>query len=255
MLGEFVAPSTEPVWTGSLVASLGALGVQEKAARQALTRSAADGWLAGERVGRRARLTLSPDIRALLAEGAARIYGFGDGRTDWDGRWLVLLVSVPEDARPLRHRLRTGLAWAGFGPLGGGVWVTPAAGREDEARKLLDSLGPAVVVSSFVGPHGSLGDEAALVARAWDLPQLEHRYERFLDTFGDLGPAGGAETFAAQTRLVHEWRRFPLLDPGLPDALLPPTWPGRAARELFGRRHAEWAAGARAWFAAPSERV
>lgn len=250
VLGEFVAPTGGPVWTGALVAALGALGVQEKSARQALTRSAADGWLVGERVGRRVRYGLSADTRDLLSQGAQRIYGFGDGRGGWDGRWLVLLVSVPEESRPARHRLRTGLAWAGFGPLGGGVWVSPDTGREDEARKLLDALGSAVSVSSFVGHHGSLGDEAVLVARAWDLPELEQRYEAFRRAFAARRPAIGAEVFADQTRLVHEWRRFPLLDPGLPDALLPLTWPGRPALELFERRHQEWAPAAEAWFAA-----
>lgn len=248
VLGEYVAPREVPVWTGTLVAALGAVGVREKAARQALARSASDGWLVSERVGRRVRFSVSPPTRELLAVGAERIYSFGDGRTDWDGRWLVLVTSVPEEQRHLRHRLRTGLAWAGFGPIGQGVWVSPEAGRDAEAGRVLEALGPTVQAASFVGRHARLGDEASLVARAWNLPELERRYDTFLAEFSRLRTRDGAEAFRAQTRLVHEWRRFPFLDPGLPDALLPRTWPGRRARELFQRRHAEWAPAAEAWF-------
>jgi phenylacetic acid degradation operon negative regulatory protein len=236
------------LWTGTLVSALGLVGVREKAARQALARSAAGGWLTGERVGRRVRYDLTPTLRTLLIEGAERIYSFGDGRVDWDGRWLVLVTTVPEEQRNLRHKLRTRLAWAGFGPLGQGVWITPDAGRDEEARRVLDGLGSSVQASSFVGRHALVGDEAALVARAWDLPELERRYEEFLSAFTKREPQTPAEAFTDQTRLVHEWRRFPLLDPGLPDALLPRTWPGRPARELFDRRHAEWAAAAQEWF-------
>ena len=250
VLGEYVAPRGKGVWTGTLVAALGALGVREKAARQALTRSTSDGWLAGERVGRRVRLTPTASTQELLAEGARRIYSFGDGRTTWDGRWLVVIVSVPEEQRHLRHRLRTGLAWAGFASLGQGVWITPDAGREDEARRVVDALGPAVQAASFVGRHAALGDEASLVARAWDLPELEQRYARFVDTFEARRPGTGQEAFEAQTRLVHEWRRFPFLDPGLPDALLPQTWVGHRARDLFARCHAAWAPAAQDWFEA-----
>jgi phenylacetic acid degradation operon negative regulatory protein len=135
VLGEFVAPRGAPVWTGTLVAALGALGIREKAARQAIARSAADGWVVGDRQGRRVRWALSSATAAFLAEGARRIYSFRPVRQDWDGRWLVLVVSVPEEHRPLRHRLRSGLAWAGFGPLGQGVWVMDVddVGRSERA--------------------------------------------------------------------------------------------------------------------------
>lgn len=255
VLGEFVLPREAPVWTSTLVEALGALGVREKSARQALLRSTTDGWLVSERHGRRARLGLTPSARALLAEGAERIFTFGAGREDWDGRWLVVVASVPEGQRHLRHRLRTGLAWAGFGPIGQGVWVCPDAGREEEARRLVDSLGPAVQAASFTGPHAGVGDEAALVARAWDLPELRRRYEGFLGEFEDAHPEGETPVFATLTRLVHEWRRFPLLDPGLPDGLLPETWPGAPARALFHARHGEWAPTARSWFERAEEQA
>jgi phenylacetic acid degradation operon negative regulatory protein len=254
VLGEYVAPRRASTWTGTLVEALGTLGVREKAARQVLLRSATDGWLVGERHGRRVRFELSPEIHDLLAEGAGRIYSFGAGRVDWDGRWLVVVASVPEEQRHLRHKLRTGLAWAGFGPLGQGVWVCPDAGREEEARRVVESLGPSVQATSFVGRHAQVGDESALVARAWNLSDLERRYDSFLAEFGRARPAGDEDVFRAQTRLVHEWRRFLFLDPGLPDTLLPSTWPGRRARELFLRRHDEWASGAQSWFQATEAR-
>jgi phenylacetic acid degradation operon negative regulatory protein len=33
--------------------------------------------------------------------------------------------------------------------------------------------------------------------------------------------------------LLTAWRRFPYLDPGIPLELLPASWPGVAAGELF----------------------
>src|SRR5664280_2890263 len=51
VLGEFLLPAGGWVWTGTLVGVLGVLGIEASAARQALARSAADGWLVSERTG------------------------------------------------------------------------------------------------------------------------------------------------------------------------------------------------------------
>src|SRR5258707_2249018 len=85
VLGEYVLPAGEPVWTGTLVAALGLLGVAEKAARQALARTAAEGWITSSRHGRLARWRLTHARRRLLTARAPRIYSFGARRPDWDG--------------------------------------------------------------------------------------------------------------------------------------------------------------------------
>ena len=248
VLGEFVLPRGRPVWTWVLVDTLAGFGVAEKSARQALARAAAEGLLVSERVGRRTRWELTPPARQLLSEGARRIYEFGRGEPPWDGRWLLLLVSVPEAKRDLRHRLRTRLSWAGFGSPEAGVWVSPHPGREDEALDVVKELGLADSAMSFTAAFGRIGGQDAMVRRAWDLTGLEERYEAFLADFGELAPAGPAEALHAQTRLVHEWRRFPFLDPQLPPTLLPAGWSGSKAAGLFHRRHAEWdGAASRAW--------
>jgi len=38
---------------------------------------------------------------------------------------------------------------------------------------------------------------------------------------------------AARSRLVHEWRKFLFLDPGLPRELLPVPWAGEEAADFF----------------------
>src|SRR3954469_17256360 len=85
VLGEFVLPHEEPVWTQVLIDVLGRLGVEHKSARQALARTAAEGLLESDRAGRRVRWSLTGQGRALLTDGAARIYGFGTAVPPWDG--------------------------------------------------------------------------------------------------------------------------------------------------------------------------
>jgi phenylacetic acid degradation operon negative regulatory protein len=239
VLGEFVLPRARPAWTSALVDVLGMFDVEEKSARQALARTAAEGWLRSDRVGRRVRWSLTPPGRRLLIEGAGRIYGFGSGEQNWDGRWLVVLVTIPESMRDLRHRLRTRLAWAGFGSPAPGVWITPRPGAEADAKLILDELGLTQAMS-FVATYGALGREQEMVAAAWDLGGVAERYRHFIEEFGGLAPRTPDDVLRAQTRLVHEWRRFPFLDPQLPAVLLPPQWIGATATELFNARHTRW---------------
>ncbi|CAN5323780.1 PaaX family transcriptional regulator C-terminal domain-containing protein [soil metagenome] len=240
VLGEFVLPRKRPVWTGALTDTLELLGIEHRAARQALARTGADGLIASTKVGRRAQWSLTRTGQRLLTEGAERIYSFAGETIGWDGEWLVLLVSVPETERGLRRRVRTRLAWAGFGSPTPGVWVTPRPQLADEAREALADLGLSRSVFAFVGPHAGIGDEPELVARAWDLSEIAARYDRFLATFAGLEPADDTEALLFQIHLVHEWRRFPFLDPQLPTELLPDDWAGRSARELFHDKHDVW---------------
>ena len=240
VLGEYVLRRGDPVWTSVLVRALGLLGVAEKSARQALARSAGEGWVSPARFGRRVRWELTGPGQTLLTEGARRIYSFGRAARSWDGRWLLLLASVPDSKRELRHRLRTQLAWAGFGALAAGVWVSPDPGREAEARSILAGLGLADTAMSFLGSYGSVGTQESVARQAWDLDEVSARYQDFIAAFADAAPATGADFLVAQTRLVHAWRRFPFLDPQLPADLLPSGWAGTTAARLFKSRHEAW---------------
>ncbi len=252
ILGEYVLPRGQAVWTATLLEALSLLGVEDKAGRQALARAAKGGWLSAERIGRAARWTLTDRARSVLSDGAERIYGFDPTRAGWNGKWLLLMVSVPEERRADRHVLRTRLAWSGFGSLGQGVWISPDTSRQAEVGALLGGVEPPTRAVTFVAELGVLGDAATLVRQAWDLGALDERYAVFVAAFeGAPGrPAEGhaAEAFATKTRIVHEWRKFPFIDPGLPTEFLPSGWSGGKARALFRRLHSQLAPAADAWF-------
>ncbi len=248
MLGEFVLPAGGSAWTQTLTAGLGLLGVQDKAARQAIARLRTRGWLTSTRIGRQTRWTLTEHATETLSEGATRIYGLGREQKDWTGRWLVLLASVPERDRHLRYRLGLELSWAGFGLLRHGTWMSPWTESEAVAAPILERLGVEAV--TFDARLGQFGSGPNLVEAAWDLDGLRAEYQRFLD---ETDPLVGknlteVEAAAALADLVHQWRRFPFLDPDLPAELLPADWPGPDAVQRFSELRAALRPAAESWW-------
>ena len=246
VLGEFVLPTPQGVWQETLVNALTTLDYKTQAARQALARSVTAGWLSTQRHGRRSRVQLSADTAALLSTGAERIYSFGES-WEWDGRWLLVVLRVPEERREVRHQLRSRLAWEGFGSIGGGLWITAHVEREGELRDMAGD-GSVAELLSFRAEMGALGEPERVIADAWDLDAVAGGYRDFIAQFGRLRPKTPAAIFRAQTLLVHEWRKFPFLDPDLPEAMLPPGWPRSRAHDVFHERHALWHAAAQEHF-------
>jgi phenylacetic acid degradation operon negative regulatory protein len=242
VLGELVLPTGGEAWTSAFIDVFGRLGVEEKAARQALMRTAADGWVSSERIGRRTVWRLTPAAGRLLRDGTERIFGFTAVAEGWDGRWTIVLARTPEAERAARHVLRTRLRWAGFGHVMPGVWLSPRRDRADEVRQILDQAGlPDGYL--FTAEHEGGGSLAGMVGQAWDLDELAREYGEFTGAFsGQVS----TDPLVRVIDLVHAWRRFPWIDPGLPARFLPSPWPGSTAARLFARRHAEWADEARA---------
>jgi phenylacetic acid degradation operon negative regulatory protein len=237
LLGEFVLPGGGTAWTSAVLAVFARLGIEEKTTRQALMRTAASGWLDPEKVGRRTRWRLTASAQKLLTEGAERIYSFTGPGENWDGRWLLVYARIPESDRRARHVVRSRLTWAGFGSLGGGLWISPHPDREAEATGALREAGVAADAHVFVARRSGLAEVQVMVASAWDLDAIEDRYQEFIEEFRATAPA---DVLARQVEIVHAWRRFPAIDPLLPRELLPARWSGLRAARLFADRHQRW---------------
>lgn len=221
---------------GSLIRLMGAFGVSEAAVRQSVSRLARQGWLVGQRRANRAFYAVTERGRRRIAELNPRIYG---PVIDWDGRWRMLTYMVEESRRQRRDRLRKELAVLGWAPLGPSIWISPGDSL-DAARSAAESAGAGDAVHLFLGEYrGPLGDRE-LVARCWNLDEIGRSYREFIDRYAprlDRERASRGlsdeEAFVERLWLVHDYRRFTYLDPGLPSELVPAHWPGTTAAAIF----------------------
>jgi phenylacetic acid degradation operon negative regulatory protein len=243
VLGEFAYQ--ESVWTTVLIRVLGGLGVESHAARQAIARSSAAGWIDSERCGRAVRWRLTAQGRGIVEDGMRRTTEYLAQPVPWSGRWLVLLVSLPQQARTARKQLYGGLAWLRMGNPTPGVWLTPHVEAVDELRSLIARFGLTDVAISFTGRTEDVGmSNQQIVSRAWNLSELAQRYEVLLDRYADQRPAAGDEVLLRHLELRNLLQRFLRLDPQLPEELLP-NWIGRDGARLFRTRYEQWSAAAR----------
>ncbi len=257
VLGEFARPTTSGAWTKTLVDLLGGVGVKDKAARQALARMERPGWLERDKRGRTVRWVLGPDLTLQLQRGGARIYQFGRMPWAWDGSWLLLLPGDRAVDRAADFRLWRALRWAGCGPAARGTWICPWTDRRSAVLAVLEAHGVGIGSGAnlFESRLTDLGTDVALAAEAWDIDALARQYDVFLDRFGgwdERESSSSVSPFDAAcelVRLVHQWRKFPLIDPELPAQLLPADWPGHRAAELFASRRSELLPLAQQWWA------
>ncbi|MDI2129087.1 PaaX family transcriptional regulator [Yinghuangia seranimata] len=276
VLGEYVGyAGTDRVWSAAVVEALRACGVEETAARRAITRLTHEGWLTTEPAGRFTRLVMTPRLVRLLASWTARLRRAME-ETPWEGTWQQLLLRVPAAARTERAAVEEQLAFQGFGALGQGVWIAADAGGVPALRELLAELGLAGgatwltcrtagesvdgsggFVEASAEDSGAGSGEAsggsradlALAAQAWDLDAVRPLHTDFLERFAGVRADGDEEAFVLRTRLVHAWRLTFDRDPRLPGVLLPADWPGRAAAEVFVRTWLDCRDGADRWWA------
>jgi phenylacetic acid degradation operon negative regulatory protein len=237
LLGAYIRPSRETVWSGGLVQILGEFGFSPGAARVALTRLVRRNLLARVKDGRLVHYTLTPRSSELLSEGDRRIFSLGRQRHRAD-QWTVLWHSIPEDQRLEHARLTRRLRFLGFGSAQDGTWISPHD-REAEVVTLVSSLGVSDYVVLLLGrPAGSL-DFLPFARRAWDLDHLDARYEAFAEEFARYRSESSRqqlsdrEAFLVRTRLIHIFRFFPFLDPEMPDEYMPEPRNRAAAVEAF----------------------
>jgi len=186
-------------------------GIRHRAIRVALTRMVRDGdvtvdngvYRLSERLLRR-----QAQQDALASPPTRR----------WTGGWEMAVVTSTN--RPLAERvaLRKSMVRHRMGELREGVWMRP-----DNLSRELDGI-IADQCEFFVSHHS---DSSSLAASLWDLPGWAAEADRLLTVLDE------AESLAEGFMATAEVIRHLLLDPYLPDELLPAGWPGDRLRERY----------------------
>ena len=244
LAGAYIQPrETRQVWSGGLVALLGEFGFSPGAARIALARMVHADLLRPAKHGRLVHYTLTPRMVAILADGDRRIFSIGTPKPPAD-QWTVLWQAIPDEARAARERLVRRLRFLGFGSLQDGTWIAPHD-RENAALALLDELGVRRYAGLLLG-RPALVD--GLIDRIWDLDALARRYQAFVEQFASAPAPTDRDAWQLRTRLVHAFREFAVIDPELPEDLVPAPHGRAAAIDLFHSRYPALAPSAQRYF-------
>ncbi len=237
--GGFVRDLGGWIAVADLITLMGRLEVEEQVVRSSVSRFSRKGLLARSKVDGQIGYELTPAANRILAEGDARIFSRLDPARVEDG-WILATFSVPENIRAERHQLRSRLGWLGFGNLVGGLWIAPRR-VYDQTRQMVLDLGLEEHIDLFEAHYRDFDDLQSLIRRCWDIEAMRSAYVDYLDEFQSVHERWQAtdpdtdlaDAFRDYVTALHEWRKLPYIDPGLPRDLLPDDWEGSRAVALF----------------------
>ena len=242
VFGDAIHPRGGMVWLGCLIRLLEPLALNERLIRTAIFRLVKQEWLETHTHGRRTDYGLSYTGRSRIEEASKLIYG--GNKLKWDEQWRIILTN-PDASLKSRNALRKALYWQGFGEWNASSFLHPSADVNQvmaslHAEGLAQSSDELLTFMSKLISTPSTIDNKQVVEQAWDLKHLEQGYRDFLKQYEEISSALDHQTNAEQAfmlriLLVHDFRRLLLRDPMLPSSLLPASWTGLEARQLFNK--------------------
>ncbi|MFN2269874.1 MAG: PaaX family transcriptional regulator C-terminal domain-containing protein [Anaerolineae bacterium] len=224
-------------------------GLSSDAVRAAANRMARAGLL--EKAGRgrgNVHYKVGPKGQTIVNQFIVKLMHWHlalEGQQAWDGTWLVVAFSVPEEQRVKRDLFRDRLIEMGFGLLSSSVWISPFD-QEADVASLVGELSLDGMVAILHCDHiqmPGLASVRELAGAVWDLEPLAEHYRdlnrrveaftAFLEQLGQGGEIDAEAIFFAAMDLQNEVMEMILTeDPCLPPELLPSEWPGQRTHEL-----------------------
>ena len=242
LFGDVVSQHGGTLWLSSLVEALHPFGISDRLVRTSVFRLVKDGWLESERVGRRSYYRFTTYGNQEYERATRRIYAIESRR--WNGRWQLL---VPLDiAEENREPFKRSLHWQGFRAISAGTFAKPGDGGSAllQTMQEFDATDKVLLFEADSSELSSKQLLRKLVRECWQLREVASGYREFLAQFRPLDkwlqrrPELDPQTaFAARILLIHDYRRILLQDTHLPEALLPPEWPGAEVLQLVGRSY------------------
>ena len=255
LYGDYISHYGSKIWIGSLIRLLSEFGHNDQSVRAAISRMNKQGWVQADKIGNKSYYSLTERGQKRIDEAAKRIFKLMPEK--WDGQWRILMYTIPEEIRAVRDELRKELVWSGFGTLTNSCWIS-ANNLDKQVNDLIDKYNIKEYVDFFIAQYSGPDDNIRLVEKSWNLEEINEKYQAFISEYSQKyiidknkiqkGQMTDAECFVERTKLVHEYRKFLFVDPGLPEELLPKKWLGSHAASLFSDYYKELAEPASRFF-------
>ncbi|SFA88455.1 MULTISPECIES: phenylacetic acid degradation operon negative regulatory protein PaaX [unclassified Bacillus (in: firmicutes)] len=255
LYGDYISHYGNRIWIGSLIKLLHEFGHNDQSVRAAISRMNKQGWVQADKIGNKSFYSLTGRGIKRIEEAAKRIFKLKPD--EWDGKWRILMYSIPEEIRTVRDELRKELVWSGFGSMSNSCWIS-ANNLEKQVYDLIEKYDIKDYIDFFVATYDGPHENYRIVEKSWNLNEINAKYQDFISEYSQKyiiaknkiskGQMSDAECFVERAKLVHEYRKFLFYDPGLPEELLPEQWLGSPASSLFSEYYKELAAPASRFF-------
>jgi len=240
LLSDYVLDEGVRVGARSITEVMQDCGVEEHAARSALSRMTRRELIDGVRHGRPIYHAIHTRGADLLTDLHRRVSPVDPEVARWDGSWTLLTFTLPDAWQKQRHELRARLGDYNFGALRGGLWIAPSyVGRDVR----IDDLASRDHIRIFTGRPVEPEGVAEMVSEAWDLDGLDRGFRAFIRSWAP--DRGRGSSLVVLLTLIAEWADAVRGDPRLAADVLPSDWPRAEAQELFETRLAEVSSQAR----------
>lgn len=193
------------------------------------------GWVKKEIHDREFAYILSPQGKAWINQQLERLH---QKEKEWDGKYRIVVFSIPERSRTLRDRLRRALRKIGFEPYEKGIWISLYDER-DKILKIIDEIG---IGHHFVYFESKFlaGSQNALLKKVWHISQIRGEYKRFINEAKKLLSRQKPKDQAFKIKkLILDFSLILKKDPFLPREFLPSNWPRDEAFEWYRKLKAK----------------
>lgn len=180
LYGDYIAHYGSKIWIGSLIRLLNEFGHNDQSVRAAISRMNKQGWVQAEKIGNKSYYSLTPRGQKRIDEAGKRIFKLKP--EEWDGKWRILMYTIPEEIRNVRDELRKELIWSGFGSMSNSFWIS-ANNLERQVNDLIDKYEINQYVDFFVAEYKGPHENQRLVEKSWDLQEINSKYQDFISEY------------------------------------------------------------------------
>lgn len=153
-----------------------------------------------------------------------------DSQRSWDKRFYLITYDIPESKQDPRAKLRRFLQKLRAAKLQASVYLSPYNPRKRLKDYVERNRIPGSIIVSDTGVKGSIGTDnfKTLVREVYGLEDLNKRYQEFIKRY-----VGEGKKNYSRSQVALDFNLILKDDPQLPFELLPPSWEGTKAYQLY----------------------
>jgi len=151
----------------------------------------------------------------------------------WDGKWRLLIFSVPEKERKRRDKFRRLIEAMGLKLLANGLWLTPLDLKNEiiETANLMNFKNNILLIEC--SQNNIFGLKTEDILKCWDFNASRKSFENFYKKSSEIFSSNSRKDNLKLKKVIFEYALILKKEPRLPIELFPKDWPKYRANFIY----------------------